>query len=385
MRNLLKLLFSFTSKCLSVLNKFISKRNTFILFYADPAYNDNVRALFQYCLENNYQSKYRLYSTVRINQCKDTENVFFISRMRALFIFLKAKYVFYDVGTTRIKPTSKQIVVQLWHGTPLKKIGRSVSKSSDRINDFSFVITTADSFIEIFKNAFGCSSDQVKVFEYPRNEFLFKPDYSVMKSYQKKTYKKNILWMPTFRNSRKQMAKFKMAYDTLLPMFSTENMLNELNNFLSEKDFFLTVKLHPAAVENEFPLPSYSNIKIFNNNMYSELGVQNYSFVSCFDVLITDYSSVYFDWLLLDRPLAFTINDISDYNNKRGFVFDNPLDYMPGEIIQTPQQFYDFLCHVENQVDTFSDFRHRVRSLSHTNTIEHGICKALLDDIGIFI
>ena len=47
------------------------------------------------------------------------------------------------------------------------------------------------------------------------------------------------------------------------------------------------------------------------------------------DALITDYSSAYFDYMLLNRPIAFTVEDIEEYRKKRGFVFDNPFEYMP--------------------------------------------------------
>ena len=47
------------------------------------------------------------------------------------------------------------------------------------------------------------------------------------------------------------------------------------------------------------------------------------------DGLITDYSSVYFDYMLLDRPIAFAIDDIKEYGDKRGFIFETPEDYMP--------------------------------------------------------
>ena len=92
-----------------------------------------------------------------------------------MFVFLFSKYVFYDGGTTKIKPSKRQIVFSLWHGTPLKKIGRSVEKSSkfDRFNDFTYILTTSENCKNIFAESFECSLDKVIVSGYPRNDYLF--------------------------------------------------------------------------------------------------------------------------------------------------------------------------------------------------------------------
>lgn len=383
MRNFLQILLIILSEILSFFNKFIPKSDKKILFFSNPSYNDNARALLQWSVENLPQGKYSFYSCVKISTNGEKNNIKFISRVKGLFVFLRAKYVFYDIGTTRIRPSEKQMVVQLWHGTPLKMIGRSVSKikKQERLDDFSFVITTSEKFLKVFALAFECDEKKVRLFEYPRNDYLLKPDFSILQNYQNKVYKKNILWMPTFRKSF--LDKNTGVNTFSLPYFEDMKGLEDLNEYLRNNDSFLTVKLHPADISNSLSFPFFSNIKIFNIQEYNSYNIPNYSFVSCFDMLITDYSSIYFDWLLLDRPMAFTINDLAEYSSQRGFIFENPLEYMPGEIIRSTDQFYEVLDRIINNIDNFSVDRKRLRDYSHSVNWNGDACEQIMNYLGI--
>ena len=100
------------------------------------------------------------------------------------------------------------------------------------------------------------------------------------------------------------------------------------------------------------------------------------------DALITDYSSVYFDYLLLDKPEAFIIEDMKEYGSHRGFVVDNPLDYMPGEIIESQEGFYGFLENCIAGEDAYKEKR-----LEINDKVNHykggGNCRRLLEFAGI--
>ena len=67
------------------------------------------------------------------------------------------------------------------------------------------------------------------------------------------------------------------------------------------------------------------------------------SLLSNVDILLTDFSSIYVDFLLLDRPIGFVLEDFDSYSNSRGFVFDSPLEYMPGEPISSLEDLKKFL------------------------------------------
>ena len=107
-----------------------------------------------------------------------------------------------------------------------------------------------------------------------------------------------------------------------------------------------------------------------------------YKLVKDSDFLITDYSSIYFDYLLLNRPIGFTIEDMKEYEGNRGFVFEHPFEYMPGRIIQNKEEFMCFLQDTVAGIDGYEEERARVNALvNQVNTPDN--CKGLLEKIGL--
>ncbi len=107
-----------------------------------------------------------------------------------------------------------------------------------------------------------------------------------------------------------------------------------------------------------------------------------YNFVGETDILITDYSSIYFDFLLTQKPIGFVIDDIDDYSDKRGFVVDNPLDYMPGEKIKDVEELKAFLDSILAGKDDWKEKRKEINDLvNFDQSLEYS--KKILDFVGI--
>ena len=83
------------------------------------------------------------------------------------------------------------------------------------------------------------------------------------------------------------------------------------------------------------------------------------------DALITDYSSVAIDYLLLDKPIGFTLDDFEEYRKTRGFIFEDPKKYMPGHHIYSFSDLCDFLSSVSDGYDPFWEQRASVRLAAH--------------------
>lgn len=383
MRKMKRAILLFFANIFSLINQILPKKNAILFFTNINDFNDNNRALFEYIISSKLNEKYKIYySTPKINEFLVAKNVKYINIYKGLWVYLFSKYVFYDGGTTKIKPSKKQVVLSLWHGTPLKKIGRITEKSSkyDRFNDFTYVLTTSENCKKIFSDSFECSIDKVVVSGYPRNDYLFKPLNSIKNS----KFDKKILWMPTFRysirNDENDIDESKL-YE--ISIFKNLEELKILDLFLQEKNVLLVIKHHPLSIQNNVDFPDFQNIKIINNNTYRELNVQNYSFVGSFDCLLTDYSSVYFDFLLLNRPIGFVIDDIEKYKNTRGFTFENPLEMMPGKIIQDKEDFYNFIKLLHSK-DEYEHKRNRIKSYIHTKIDDNTACKNILELINLY-
>ena len=87
---------------------------------------------------------------------------------------------------------------------------------------------------------------------------------------------------------------------------------------------------------------------------------------------------------MLDRPIGFTIEDMKEYEDNRGFVFEHPFEYMPGRIIQNKEEFMSFMQDTIAGMDGYEKERARVNALvNEVNTPNN--CKRLLEKIGMLL
>jgi len=112
---------------LNLANKIIPKKPNTMFFYSNLGFRDNVKSLYDYCIKKGLNSCFKI--TVATDEYEKyassaPENVKFVSCTRGILSFLRSKYCFYSFGKYPIKPSKNQKVVNLWHGMPLKNIGR---------------------------------------------------------------------------------------------------------------------------------------------------------------------------------------------------------------------------------------------------------------------
>lgn len=360
---LIRTIILFLLNCISFINEFLPKNKKQILLYdsLNNTLTDNTLGLLLYLKEKKLDEKYKIVCCVPNSKEEyicgiKNKNIF-----SGIFAYLTSKYVFYSFGGMRIKPSKKQIVVNLWHGIPLKKVGKLNSNDktlqNEQINDFTYVLVPTEFFREIYKNAFGCNYEQLLISEQPRNYFLFKKNNVINKlGIQKENYNKVILWMPTFRISKDgRFNDTDNKTETMLPLLDTVDKINEFDNFLGEHNILVVLKVHGYSVVPDFEC---KNIIVVTNEMLAA-DIFLYEFIKDFDALITDYSSVYFDYLLLDRPIGFIVDDFNEYKNKRGFTVDDPLSIMPGEHITNYDELRNFILSVMVNTDKYFGVRQR--------------------------
>lgn len=255
---------------------------------------------------------------------------YYFKSLNGIWYSLRAKVYLYDNYSKDINfwLSGGAIKINLWHGIPLKKIQMDnifdkvrhpdnkwikmkyfLRRMSDE-KPSHFVLTTSESLIKIFKSAFN--TKHVLVSGYPRNDTLCsKLIVNVLLPEEKKSLelinkskcKTVLLYMPTFRDSEE--------------LFFEKVNENDLKDYLKSKDMLLCVKLHPKSKLNkDFNKLGGENIQIIDPN------VDPYILLQLADALITDYSSIYFDYLLLDRPIIFFNYDMQEYlSNTRELYF----------------------------------------------------------------
>ena len=216
---------------------------------------------------------------------------------------------------------------------------------------------------------------QLKVWDNPRNDALVEPvAHSDIERLFGLKYQKMILWMPTYRKSKKLNNHEDSSKD--IPIIDAQNLI-EINETLKSVGNLLVIKPHPLQNSITHLVHESSNIKILTNDDLYKMGIELYQFVGSADALITDYSSIYFDYLLLNRPIGFAYDDFEEYIKRRGFTVDNPQDLMPGTKINDTKTLCKFLSDPSAD-DKYEEVRRTVRAnMSYWNDNQN--CRRISD------
>lgn len=370
-------------RILSYINRITPKRERQIAIYGRRMLNDNSAALLDFLIEERYNEKYNIKILVS-NQvdCIRYENIKNVKIIRnsvaTIWNIITSMRVFHSQGMTvcAVIPCGSQIIFDLWHGSPLKSIGL-LSGNKWHSDTDSYFLCASPFMANINKRCFNLSDSQIFIGSNPRNDQMLNPKGNeFITSITKDS--KLIIYMPTFRNS-KELHRHDSSMD--FPILDTDN-IQILDSFLENKHIKLIIKPHPY--QNDIPLFSrkYKNIIILKNSDLTSHGITLYQMLGHTDALVTDFSSVYFDYLLLDRPIGFVIEDIENYEKNRGYTVDNPLDLMPGDKIKNFNEFVEFIDKVSKGNDDYQNERSIINELCNTYK-KPNASKRILDFLGI--
>ena len=369
---------------LSAINRIVPKKKDTITIYGRKMLNDNAAALLDFLIKMRYNKKYSvnvvITSDVWHESYLNKENVHLKFGIWESFLsVLRSKYIFHTQGMSRLtmKPRKGQIIFNLWHGSPLKKIGRMLGDHT-REDSFSYFLSASPFFEEINFQCFGHDVDQSFIGSNPRNDLLFER-IDVSKVFSGMNSDVYIMFMPTFRKSE----LLNLQYEGIKFPLLTEDNISGLNAFLKNEGITLLVKPHPYQESIPLFRSRFSNIKIIKNQDLLNMRINLYSLIGSCDALITDFSSVYFDFMLVDKPIGFVTEDIGSYRENRGFTIDNPLDFMPGEKFSDINGFKDFVRSVKRHEDRYRSQRNKINDLCNTYKTPDA-CKRILDFVGIF-
>ncbi len=262
---------------------------------------------------------------------------------------------------SKIRRRKGQNIVNLWHGIALKapKSGKAQNQM-----DFNIVLSLSEENKHNQAVFIGCDEALVKPLGYPRNDLLLKnkgwgkDNLFAPKGWQGKV----VVWMPTFRGSVvQQISEAACDTDTGLPLLTTPESIVHFNAFLAKAQIYMIVKIHPLQTGKEVFKQTFSHLLFLTDSMLVAKGVQVYEMLGRSDALLTDYSSVFFDYFILDKPIGFILSDMEEYRKSRGeFVMDNPLDVMAGRHIYSAADLEAFLMDLVAGFDKEADWRRQM-------------------------
>lgn len=360
-------------------------------------FSDNSRALFEYMLSNGYNRKWKLVWLVKDPERfadRQKENVEFLSfdwalsgtkeeEERYYHALCLAKFIFttdaYGFAKARRKD---QCLVQLWHGCGFKTRVNFVR--CEKRYDYMTVIS--DLYAEIHEQIYGLRKDQLLVTGYAKQDWLYEvPDQSLLERLEIPRADQYIFWCPTFRTSKgsfRYLNEQKEPSETGLPLVDSFQKMERVNAFLKKEKTVLVVKLHPLQDETEVHCSGFSNIILLDNHRLCKEGIEINQLLPMSAALISDYSSAAVDYMLLNRPIAFTLDDLEAYEKNRGFVFKPIREWLPGKELDSFEDFCSFLSEVIRGEDSTREKRERLRSKMH-KFHDKGNCRRILDTLGI--
>lgn len=346
---------------ISIINCVMPKADK-IFVYGDSILKGNSEAMVYFLSKRNV---YNVICMTDYHRSYEGDKIKFIrcSNIRALLYMVTCKIVLdSSLHSIKVKPTKNQMIIQMWHGSPIKYL--RPTKYTNEGEYYTHFFYAAEIFKQHLADAFKTSQKKMYLNGSPCNDYFYRNDARTTLA---KT-KKNIIWLPTYR----QWSNL-LNMTTVFPILD-ENNINGLNDLLVEYDMTIFIKHHGNQTEflDFLVNKKYSNIQIIDDLKLMHCGTTLYEFLSNSDALITDYSSVSFDYLLLNRPIGYTVSDIEEYSEKVGFGFTNPLEYMPGAKINTMDELMLFLTNIHYGVDEYESERYRVNR--EVNFYQDGKC-----------
>lgn len=254
--------------------------------------------------------------------------------IRSYYYLATARTVFLDnyFGFLAVVSFRKEVrCIQLWHAAgAMKQFGMqdasnqyrtaSALKRFQRVyNSFSHVVVGSHKMANVFRKSFGTDSFEIIPTGVPRTDFFFMDDEKsiaineLLVRYPTFENKRVLLYAPTYRDNELLIDSLPLDLKKIEKAFGTDSVL--------------LLKLHPA-VEASIQIPDSD----FVFNVSDDTRINDLLLIT--DILITDYSSIPFEFALLNRPMIFYAYDLELYEKKRGLQAHYE-DFVPGPIVKT--------------------------------------------------
>ena len=358
---------------------------------------DNARALFEYMLAKGYNERYQLVWLVKnpgeFDKWRNYKNVEFLSfdwsvsenreeRDRYFRALCLAKYIFFtDAYGFARNCRPDQTRVQLWHGCGFKTRVNFVR--CEKRYEYTTVISEV--YSKIHQDIFGLRADQMLVTGYAKQDWLFWPTRDWQEKLGVAKARKYIFWLPTFRTAKAgldNLNEYDLEGQTGLPIVRTYEELSQLDGLLHSLNMVLVLKLHPVQDREKIGRVDMGNIVVLDNEQLADLDIQINQLLGHADSMISDYSSAAVDYLLLDRPIGFTLDDVEEYAESRGFVFPDIKEWLPGKELFSFEDFCSFVREIGADIDSTREKRRMLKETLHQYG-DGNNCKRIVEALGL--
>lgn len=357
-----------------------------ILFESSPDYSDNTKAVFDEMLKRGLNKKFKLVWACDKKESisylkekfKNTDNVDFVYRWGRKFYYYYSKtaccFVVCNLFIDKMK--AEQCYIYLEHGCALKLTSSDYSiLESCRDCD---ITTFSEYLIPYEAKNLKCSENQFRVLGFPRNDVLVNQDKTDLKAlFPDRNFEKCVYWMPTYR----QHKSVNIVHSNIaMPILYNEDIAAEINEYAGQNGILIVIKPHPAQDVSRIKKLDLENLVFIDNDFLRKNDIDNYLLLANCSALITDYSSVYYDYLLCDKPIGLCWDDFDEYNKREGFAVDPHFILKGGVKIYNSADMCSFIGDVAKGIDSLCTERNEIKNIVHKH-FDNGSTKRVTDYI----
>jgi len=317
-------------------------RQKTIVLRSVPDFSDNTHAFYEYMRREHADEGYTLVWLIKDPSKyadKATKNIRFV-RAEGRGLLLKrdyylavAKFVLFTHSAPIRQWRKKQCFIDTTHSASQLKGGDIRPKDEVRTVVPDYRLRCGPDGLERKMRILNLPADKFRVLGMPRLDILFRHRDCLSKLFPEVKPKKTVIAMETFKQNFKGWKDSTTGRSYGLNILANADELEALDTELKAKEILLIIKPHPLQDLSYIEMSRLDNIRFITDADLAKAEIQLYELLENCDGLLTDYSSIYYDFLLLDRPIGFLIGDMADY--ERGFIIPDPLSEMTGPKIRT--------------------------------------------------
>ena len=342
---------------------FILAPGNHIVFESIPDCSDNTKAVFDEMVNRGANRNYKLVWFIydQFKQFPKIDNVVYIDahkkNLKYYWYYYTAK-VLICCNRFLTSVDKRQHSFYLMHGTPIKKVKGYNYYCPEGID---YMITSGEGVNKMCSDQFNMPIEKCIPLGYPRNDVLYmKYDLSTVFGH----YDKYIVWYPTVR-------QFKGSHESnikcTIPLIDDVIKAKEINDAAERFNILVILKPHFAQDTSFISAQNMSNIKIIDDNYLKDKGISSYQLVGNSHALLTDYSSIYYDYLLCGKPVGLILEDIEEYKKKPGLI-DEYEEYIDGgEKIFSVDELVSFLSRVSRDEDSKKENRAKICKIANAS------------------
>ncbi len=324
-----------------------------IVFESIPDFSDNTRCVYDELVKRGYDKKYFFIwftdtdKIAVLNYCGSKS--WTIKKPKRIGQFkYSCSYLFkrkcnISCNSFIPKTINKELSFYLTHGTPIK----SVRKYYNIPDDIDYIITSSELSSEISSYEYNIGIEKCVALGYPRNDLLTKPKKEI-KTLFDKNYNKIILWFPTYRQHKNGYIKVN---ESKIPVISNSDEVEKLNAVANQCDILVVIKPHFVQDIKYIDKLNCSNIALIDDDFFFLNNIDKYEFLNSCDALITDYSSVYYDYTICNKPIGLVWEDFDEYCINPGLIDDYKELAKSGVKIYSVDELCSFISDVANEKD----------------------------------